>query len=93
MNYITKLLSLLTTVVLMLLTSCQKTPDNIDNSQTTLTFESETLLVDGNGGTYSVGYTLKNGIEGIDIAAETDEHGHGESEAHSEEFVLRYLHR
>lgn len=73
MNYITKLLSLLTTVVLILLTSCQKTPDNIDNSQTTLTFESETLLVDGNGGTYSVGYTLKNGIEGIDIAAETDE--------------------
>lgn len=73
MNYITKLLSLLTTVVLMLLTSCQKTPDNIDNSQTTLTFESETLLVDGNGGTYSVGYTLKNGIEGIDIAAQTED--------------------
>lgn len=44
----------------------------MDNGKTSLTFELNGIDLDGNAGSYSLKYTIKNGIEGIDIAAECD---------------------
>lgn len=66
-------LSLLTIFGLILFTACQepKTED-VDNVTTSLTFETEDIALDGKGGTYTLAYTIANGIEGIDIATECD---------------------
>lgn len=58
---------------LVAFSSCKETPDtNIDTTKCSLTLETQSVEIDGNGGTYSIGYVLKNGINGIDIAAEVD---------------------
>ena len=58
---------------LALLSSCKDTPDTVVNdTECSLTLETQIVTIDGNGGTYSIGYVLKNGINGIDIAAEDD---------------------
>lgn len=58
---------------LVAFSSCKETPDtNIDSTECSLTLETQSVEIDGNGGTYSIGYVLKNGINGIDIAAEVD---------------------
>ena len=58
---------------LVAFSSCKETPDtNIDTTERSLTLETQRVEIDGNGGTYSIGYVLKNGINGIDIAAEVD---------------------
>lgn len=58
---------------LVAFSSCKETPDtNIDTTERSLTLETQSVEIDGNGGTYSIGYVLKNGINGIDIAAEVD---------------------
>ena len=58
---------------LVAFSSCKETPDtNIDTTECSLTLETQSVEIDGNGGTYSIGYVLKNGINGIDIAAEVD---------------------
>lgn len=44
----------------------------MDNGKTSLTFELNGIDLDGNAGSYRLKYTIKNGIEGIDIAAECD---------------------
>ena len=58
---------------LVAFSSCKETPDtNIDTTECSLTLETQSVEIDGNGGTYSIGYVLKNGINGIDIATEVD---------------------
>lgn len=66
-------LSLLTLMGLMFTLSCQNnTEEGMDNGKTSLTFELNGIDLDGNAGSYRLKYTIKNGIEGIDIAAECD---------------------
>ena len=53
----------------MLFVACQDTPnESIDNGKTALTFEATAIELDGKAGSYAIGYTIQNGIEGIDIA-------------------------
>ncbi len=53
----------------MLFVACQDTPnESIDNGKTALTFEATAIELDGKAGSYTIGYTIQNGIEGIDIA-------------------------
>ena len=67
------LLSLLTLMGLMFILSCQdNTEKDMDNGKTSLTFELNGIDLDGKAGSYSLKYTIKNGIDGIDIAAESD---------------------
>ncbi len=57
----------------MLFVGCQDTSvEEVDNGKTTLTFEATTIELDGKAGSYAVAYTIKNGIEGIDIAIKCD---------------------
>ncbi|MBO5890343.1 MAG: BACON domain-containing protein [Alistipes sp.] len=72
MKHLSKLLMVLL-AGLVAFSSCKETPDtNIDTTECSLTLETQSVEIDGNGGTYSIGYVLKNGINGIDIAAEVD---------------------
>ena len=72
MKHLSKLLMVLL-AGLVAFSSCKETPDtNIDTTERSLTLETQRVEIDGNGGTYSIGYVLKNGINGIDIAAEVD---------------------
>lgn len=67
------ILSFLAIFGVMLFTSCENTPkDVVESGETSLTFETTDIELDGKGGTYSLGYTLAYGIEGIDIAYECD---------------------
>ena len=53
----------------MLFVACQDTPnESVDNGKTGLTFETTAIELDGKAGSYAIGYTIQNGIEGIDIA-------------------------
>ena len=57
----------------MLFTSCTDTSEQgVDDSKISLTFETTTVELDGKAGSYAVGYTIKNGIEGIDIATKCE---------------------
>lgn len=57
----------------MLFVGCQDTSvEEVDNGKTTLTFETTTIELDGKAGSYAVAYTIKNGIEGIDIATKCE---------------------
>ena len=72
MKHLSKLFMLFV-AALALLSSCKDTPDTVVNdTECSLTLETQIVTIDGNGGTYSIGYVLKNGINGIDIAAEDD---------------------
>lgn len=53
----------------MLFVACQDTPnESVDNGKTGLKFETTAIELDGKAGSYAIGYTIQNGIEGIDIA-------------------------
>lgn len=66
-------LSLCAITSLMLFGACQQTPEeSVNNGETTLTFETTDIELDGRGGTFSLSYTIANGIEGIDIATKSD---------------------
>ena len=66
-------LSLFAITSVILFGACQQAPEeSIDDGKTTLKFEATNLTLDGTGGTFSIAYTLTNGIEGIDIATECD---------------------
>ena len=52
--------------------SCNKSPDTPVNTATSVLFDSEELSVDYTGGEVSVGYTITNGLAGIDIVATTN---------------------
>ena len=73
MKRITKLFSLLTAVCMVLSVACETAPvEEQKSTELSVTLEKNEITIDGNGGTYSVGYSIENGINGIDIAAETD---------------------
>lgn len=57
----------------MCVVACNE-PPIIDEPSTELAVKLETkeLTIDGNGGEQSIGYTIENGINGIDIALESD---------------------
>ena len=68
-------LSLLAILGVMLFTvSCQDEGSKTitEAGETSLTFETTEIELDGKGGTYALAYTLAYGIEGIDIAYECD---------------------
>lgn len=73
MRIFTKLLSLILVAGAMSLVACTENLGE-DNNSTELNVKLETLelTIGGNGGTHSVGYTIENGINGIDIVAEDD---------------------
>ena len=57
----------------MLFVACQDNAgEDVDSDKTSLSFEATTIELDGKAGSYAVAYTLKNGIEGIDIAIKCD---------------------
>lgn len=57
----------------MLFVACQDNAgEDVDSGKTSLSFEATTIELDGKAGSYAVTYTIKNGIEGIDIAIKCD---------------------
>lgn len=57
----------------MIFVACQDNAgEDVDSGKTSLSFEATTIELDGKAGSYAVAYTLKNGIEGIDIAIKCD---------------------
>lgn len=65
------LLTLVTSAVLF--AACgENNVDDKGSTELSVTLETTELAIDGNGGTYSIGYTIENGINGIDIVAEDD---------------------
>ncbi|MBO5833223.1 MAG: BACON domain-containing protein [Alistipes sp.] len=73
MRIFTKLFILMTLVATALTVGC--TENQVEEKKKTelsITLEKTALEIDGNGGEYSIGYTIENGINGIDIAAEAD---------------------
>lgn len=53
--------------------ACDKAPiDENKSTELAVKLELTELNVNGDGGTQSIGYTIENGINGIDIAVETD---------------------
>lgn len=66
------LLSIFVVISAVLFGACQEAPQEAPTTKTALTFETTTFTVDGNGGTYGIAYTITNGIDGIDIVAESD---------------------
>ena len=73
MRIITKLFLLFVATSAMTFVACNESPVNEPvNTELSVTLEKSTLEIDGNGGEHSVGYTIENGINGIDIVAEAD---------------------
>lgn len=65
------LLTLVTSAVLF--AACgENNVDDKGSTELSVELEKTELIIDGNGGTYSIGYTIENGINGIDIVAEDD---------------------
>lgn len=52
--------------------SCTDTPDTPIDSATTVTLANSVINVDAEGGSFCEGYTIANGIAGIDIVATTN---------------------
>lgn len=52
--------------------SCTNTPDEPVDTTTKVVFDSEELSIDYDGGELSVGYTITNGLAGIDIVASSN---------------------
>lgn len=64
---------LMTLVATTIAVGCTESQtDEKKNTELSVTLEKNTLEIDGNGGVYSIGYTIENGINGIDIVAEAD---------------------
>lgn len=73
MRIFTKPLALCITICAMLFVACDKPKvDGPTNTKLGITLENTELQINGDGGTYSVGYTIHNGINGIDIVVEDD---------------------
>ena len=73
MRIFNKLLFLVVTLCAISFAACNETPiDETVNNELSVTLEKNSIDIDGNGGTYSIGYTIINGINGIDIVAEAD---------------------
>lgn len=59
----------------MFFASCQQTTEptvepSSESHETSITFETTSIVLEGQSGKCSIGYTINNGIEGIDIAIE-----------------------
>ena len=73
MRIFNKLLFGVVTLCAIGFAACNETPiDEPVNTELSVTLEQLSLEIDGNGGTYDIGYTITNGINGIDIVAEAD---------------------
>lgn len=73
MRIFTKLFLLSVATCAMAFVACDdSTIDEQKNTELAVTLEMNELNIDGDGGEHSVGYTIENGINGIDIALEKD---------------------
>ena len=66
-----KLVSLFVLVATFGFVGCKENSGSVDDTMKVV-LESDQISLDGNGGVYSIGYSLVNGINGIDIVAESD---------------------
>lgn len=68
-----KLQFLITALATTIMVACNNAhTDEPVNNELSITFEMTELTLSGDGGTQSIGYTIINGINGIDIVLETD---------------------
>lgn len=68
-----KLQFLITALATTIMVACNNAhTDEPVNNELSITFEMTELALSGDGGTQSIGYTINNGINGIDIVLETD---------------------
>ncbi|MBQ5899576.1 MAG: hypothetical protein IIW87_06715 [Alistipes sp.] len=73
MRIFTKMFLLMTLAATALAVGCTESQtDDQQNTELSVKLEKVILEIDGNGGEYSIGYTIENGINGIDIATEVD---------------------
>ena len=73
MKIFTKLFTLSMLLSATMLAACNNAPvDEPTSTELAVKLELTELTLDGNGGTHSIGYTIENGINGIDIALESD---------------------
>ena len=64
---------LMTLVATALAVGCTESQtDDQQSTELSVKLDKVILEIDGNGGEYSIGYTIENGINGIDIATEVD---------------------
>ncbi|MBQ2364593.1 MAG: hypothetical protein II288_03395, partial [Alistipes sp.] len=71
MKNLCKFISLFMLVAAFGFVGCKQDAAPVDDT-TKVVLESDHITIDGNGGVYSIGYTIVNGISGIDIVAESD---------------------
>ena len=73
MRFFTKLLFSIFLMCAAIITSCEQAPveENV-STKLALKLQHTELTIDGNGGIFDIGYTIENGINGIDIALECD---------------------
>ena len=73
MRIFTKMFLLMTLAATALAVGCTESQtDDQQSTELSVKLEKVILEIDGNGGEYSIGYTIENGINGIDIATEVD---------------------
>ena len=73
MRIFDKLFLIIATLCATSFVACNESPtDEPNDTELSVTLEKTSLEIEGNGGTHSIGYTIKNGINGIDIVAEAD---------------------
>ncbi len=61
-------LSLFVIICSILFVGCKDTTnEGVDDGKTSITFETTSVELNGKAGSYAIAYTIKNGIEGIDI--------------------------
>ena len=73
MRIFTKMFLLMALAATALAVGCTESQtDDQQSTELSVKLEKVILEIDGNGGEYSIGYTIENGINGIDIATEVD---------------------
>lgn len=73
MRIFTKMFLLMTLAATALAVGCTESQtDDQQSTELSVKLDKVILEIDGNGGEYSIGYTIENGINGIDIATEVD---------------------
>ena len=73
MRIFTKMFLLMTLAATALAVGCTESQtDDQQSTELSVKLDKVILEIDGNGGEYSIGYTIENGINGIDIDTEVD---------------------
>ncbi len=73
MRIFDRLFLLIATICATSLAACNEGPiDEPNNTELSVVLEKTELTISGDGGTQCIGYTINNGINGIDIVAEAD---------------------